>query len=245
MINLTPKRLAVYNKISNLLLLQAPSVAEKTILEELALMIALEWHKALLYGTGTSYQPKGILKSGISSSTAIGAAGGRFTFDCAQRMEADIDKVDLLLDTGNFAFVVHPNIKQGLKRERVGFSSGTSAVANEGFPMFGMFQGMMDNKAVEDRVGYAIKSTTQIHTNNVKGNSSTMSDVLFGDFTQLIIATWADMVLKKTDVASDPTSSAFLNDETWFLMQMQCDTAIKNELAFTKLTDAESNPANW
>jgi len=245
MINLTPKRLAVYNKISNLLLLQAPAVAEKTILDELALMIALEWHKALIYGTGTSYQPKGIMKHSIIASAALGASGGRFTLDKAQVMQADIDNVDLLLDTGNFAYVMHPLVKQGMKRERVSFASGTSAVGNTGFPVYGLYQGMADNKAVEDRVGYPIKSTTQISKTNTKGSSTSCSDVIFGDFTQLIIATWANMVLKKTDVASDPNSSAFLNDETWFLMQMQVDTAIKNENAFCQVADAETNSLLW
>lgn len=247
MINLVPKRLAAYNRISNLLLLQAPSVAEKTILDELALSIALTWHTALLYGTGTSYQPKGILKStGIQTETAIGTSGGRFTMDHAQKMQATIDNSDLLLDGGNFAYVCHPTVKQGLKRERVSFSSGTSAVGNQGFPIFGLYQGMMDDKAVEDRIGYPIKSTTQIAHATAKGTSSTLSDVIFGDFTQLIIATWADMVLKKTDVASDSAgNSAYLQDESWFLMQMQVDTAIKNELAFTHLTDAETLPSSW
>jgi HK97 family phage major capsid protein len=246
MINLTPKRIAAYNRISNLLLLQAPSVAEKVIIDELSLMIALKLHSTLLYGTGTSYQPKGILTSGIQSSTAIGTNGGRFTFDHLQKMVADIDNQDLLLDSGNFGFVCHPTIKQGLKRERIGNTSGTFAVSNVGFPLFGLYQGMMDDKAVEDRCGYPIKSTTQINTTNTKGTSSTCSDVLFGDFTQLIIAEWAGLQIKKTDVASDAAgNNAFLQDESWFLISSQIDTAIKNELAFTKIADAETTVSAW
>jgi HK97 family phage major capsid protein len=237
-INLTPKRLAAYTKVSNLLLLQAPAVAEKVILEELARSLALAWHLAMLYGTGTSFQPKGIINSGIQATTAIGASGGRATLDVLQQMQATIDNSDLLLDSGKFIYVAHPIVKQYLKRERVQVITGTAS--NVGLPIYGMFQGNMADTDLEDRIGYPIKSTTQIHTNNAKGSSTTLSDVIFGDLTNLIVATWAGMVLKKTDVASDANSSAFLQDETWLLVQQQTDFAIKNELSWTKISDAET-----
>jgi HK97 family phage major capsid protein len=241
-INLNPKRLAVYDRISNQLLLQAPEVAEKILMEQLSLSISLKLHSTMLYGTGTQYQPKGIFNHSITSSTAIGASGGRFKLTHAIAMQKDIDNADLLVDSGKFAYIMHPIVKWGMRDERITMYSG--AAANSGMPI-NWFNGMND-KGLEDFLGYPFKTTTQIAKTSTKGNSTTCSDVVFGDFANFYVATWAGMTVKKTDQATDANgNSAWLQDETWIMLQLQTDWVIGNEAAFTQINDAETTSANW
>lgn len=238
---LRPKTLAAFTKISRRVLHQSAGVAEKIVRMELVNSMALGLEQALINGSGSEKEPKGIVNySGLTSTSAIGTNGGRFKVDKATDMVTAIDVANMLKPGGKFGYLMRPEAKQGLATERVVQYSGQSA--EDGMPVVNPF---MTDKQIESMLGYKVRTTTLIPGTLTKGTSSTCSYVIFGDWAQVILGMWEGFELKASDVAGNSSGSAMLNRQIWLSAFQGVDINVKNETGLTVISDAEITKANW
>ena len=170
--------------------------------------------------------------------------GGRFKIDDANLMIDDIESADEASTPGaKMGFLMHPRVKNGMKRERVQFYSGQAASA--GMPILPMNL-LMTDKVLSDQLGQKIACTTLVPFNETVGTSTTCSRVTYGNWDLFWMGMWRDLIIKVSDVASDgSTGSAFLDDQIYIVLFQEFDTALMRETAMTQATGAETTKANW
>jgi len=241
-IELRPKTVAGFTKQSRMLLTQAGSIADQIIQTELARGIALTWERAIMSGTGSSSQPTGIINtSGKTDSSALEATNGaRFRIDKAMAMMTKVDVNNLLTPGGKYGFLMRPEVLSGMKRERVPQFSGQPEA--QGMPIINP---MIKTSTLEDILEAVIRTTTLLPNNVVKGTSSTSSQVIFGDWSQLILAMWDDFEIVTSTIAGDSTGSAMRNRQIWINAFQNVDVNIKDPLGFTVVADAETLESAW
>ena len=240
-ITLRPKTLGAFTKISKRLIWQSSGVAEKEVRKQLVNSMSLKLEEALISGSGTDKQPKGIVNySNLTSTSAIGTNGGRFRVDKATDMVTAIDVANMLKPNGKFGFLMRPEVKQGLATERVVQYSGQSEA--NGMPVINPF---MSQAELETMLGYKCRTTTLISNTLTKGTSTTCSYVIFGDWAQVILGSWMGMELTASATAGNSGGSAMLNRQIWLTAFQDVDIQVRNETGLTVLSDAEATKANW
>jgi HK97 family phage major capsid protein len=235
---LRPRKVGAFTKQSNRLIYQSRGVSDAVIKKEIARSLALKLEDGYINGTGTDYQPLGIMNASTmtTSSVSLGTNGGRFRIDDAAKQISDLEDVNELQMSGTFGWLMNPRIKNGMKRERSTQYSGQSA--NAGLPILWMSP-LLTDKVLEDLLGYKIGSTSIVSKAETTGTSTTTSSVIFGNWTQFWIGMWRDFVLKVSDVAGDgSTGSAFLQDQMYIVGFQEVDCLAMRPSAFTKATGA-------
>jgi HK97 family phage major capsid protein len=241
-IKLMPKKVAAFTKISRRLVYQTRGAADQIIKTALSQAMALKLDEGLLIGSGSVGQPLGLLNAtGMTASNNVvtsSAVGGRFRIDKAAEMAMNIDVANELKNTGSFGFLMRPEVMWGMKRERVLQYSGQSeSTALPALPM----NLLMTNALLEQQMGYRFRTTTTISK-----DSNGLSTVLFGNFKLFYVAFWRDLELRVSEQASDASgNSAFLQDQFYLVAFQEADCGVGRAGAFTKITDAQSNPASW
>jgi hypothetical protein len=206
----------------------------------------VDWaNEGLTVGTGTEYQPKGILNQPdtTSSTVSLGNNGGRFRVTDAARMEMDIDVANELIDNGKFGYLMRPEVKSGMKRERVVMYNG--ATADLGLPV-DVMNPLMSDARLRDILGYDFKTTTQVPKDNVVGTSSTCSKVAFGNWEFFYVGMWRDFVIKVSEHASDAGGkSAFTEDQLYVVAFQEIDCELVRPTAMTIAAGAECLESKW
>ncbi len=224
---LRPKTAAAFAKISRKLIKQSRGVADKIVREQLQKAFALGLESAFLNGLGNEKQPSGIFRmSGMTADPTALSAGARFTHTSAAKMVAAIDQANMLKSTGKYSYLMHPNTKWGLKMEKIAQFSGDTGgnfVVNP----------MISDKALEDMIGYSIKTTTLVPMSN----SNTRAPVIFGDFSQYAVGLWGGMELKASEEAGNASGSAYTQRQVWLIGFQDVDTNIKDATGLVKTTN--------
>lgn len=171
-LSFTPKNVGAYTEISRQLMLQSSPSAESLVTADLGAVIALAIDNAAIAGSGSSGQPTGIINT-AGISTATAAS---ITYDGVLGMQQALADANLVPDSGGF--VTTPAVAR-LLMQRVKFSS-TASPLWEG----GLYDGNM--------AGYRAMSSLQMA-------SATM---LFGDWSQLIIAEWGVLEIEVNPYAN-------------------------------------------
>jgi len=242
---LRPRKLGAFTKQSNRLIYQSRGVSDGIIKQLLAESIALKLEEGLIIGTGTDKQPLGIqlATTMTTSSVSLGASGGRFRIDDAGKMISDLDDANELAMPGTFGFLMNPRVKNGMKRERSAQYSGQAA--NQGLPVLWM-NPLLNDKVLEDLIGYKIGSTSIVPKTNTVGESTSCSKVIFGNWTKFWVSFWRDFVIKVSDQAADGSGgSAFLQDQMFIVAFQEVDCLAMRPSAFTMATGAETTEASW
>lgn len=231
---LRPKTAAAFTKISRRLMHQSANTIEGIIRGELVKSFALGLDTALLNGSGSEKVPRGVANfSGLTSTDAIGANGGRFTIDKAAEMAMNIDVANML--SGNLGYIVRPEVLSYLLRERVEqFSGQGSANAQPILPG----ATIMSQAQLEATLGYKIRTTTLLGNTTTKGTGTSGSQVFFGDWSQLTVGMWEGFEIKASDVAGNASGSAMTQRQIWLTAFQGIDSNIKDETGFTTVSDA-------
>lgn len=231
---MTPKTGNMLIKLSNKLLKQT-TVASGIIETLMREGIQIGMDNIAINGTGSNSQPLGILNSvDLPTAIAIGTNGGRLTVDKIAQMIADVEDTDFLASNQAPGVLLHPRAKSGMKRERVAqFSTDTS-----GMPLINP---LMTDAVLNDTLGSNIVSTTNMAKDIEKGTSTSLSQVLVGQFDRFAWGTWGGMSFKSSDVAG----TAFETNQTWLVAFVDMDTLMLQKDAFSLLSDAETDESNW
>ncbi len=225
-INLTPRQLAAMVKVSSRLLRLSTPSAERLIREDMARAIAEKFDLAALRGTGASGEPLGIANIIGINTIAIGANGGRFTLN-----EADLMRDELANDNalrGSLGYIFNPKVLGRLRRERIAQFSADTGGSYLNLPM--------SNATLQEQLGDAFRTTTQVPTDLAKGSGTNLSEVYFGNWRELLIGMWLRLELQ----ASSEAGEAFQRNQVWIKATMEGDVQVRHPESFCLNSDAES-----
>ena len=225
-LSLTPKVVGCLVKLSNRLIQLSNPSAEGMVRRDIAKALALAIDLKALRGDGTSNTPTGIANTSGINTVAIGTSGGVFDFDIASQMIDELD-VDNAL-SGKLGFAFHSKVKGKMKRERIPQFSGDGKGAYVMMPM--------TDAVLKERLGFAFETTNQIPTNLTKGSGTSLSEVYFGNWEELLIANWGAMQI----MASQETSDAFEKNQTWVRILQDVDIGVRHAQSFCLVSDANT-----
>lgn len=224
-LNLSPKRLAAYIQLSNQLLAQSESNISRYANRFLVQGAAIEMEKAFLKG-GSSNEPVGILGStsnytrlhaGDAANVAVNANGSRLVW-------ADWVKLVSAPKNANSpdgqAYVTSPAIKG---RAQITPRQSSGVEGNFILPSW--------NAGIN---GYPVLGTTNLPDTFTKGGSTVLSAVIFGDWSQTVIASWGGL-----EIGVDPYTNMKEN-MTNVILNTYMDCGSLNPAAFAAIIDAQS-----
>lgn len=210
---LTPKTLAAVTRFSRRMLLQSSIDIEMFVRADLMRVMALAVENAVLNGTGSSNQPRGLFNQSGVLSVALGTNGAAPTWDAIIGMESAIAAANA--DVNSMAYLTNAVMRGKLKRTQK-FSGTNGDPIWEG-------NGQMN--------GYRTAVTNQVPSNLTKGSGTSLSAILFGNWADVLIALWSGM-----DLMTDPYSSA--DSGTVRVVAFQdVDVAIRHPESFCLITD--------
>jgi HK97 family phage major capsid protein len=191
-ITFSPKRLAAYIQVSNQLMLQSSNSIDGYVRNWLLNAMAQSLETAAIKGGGSN-EPVGIIgNSNVNVTFAGGAASNSTNANGAAPIWADVVNLMKAVENANgngVAYLTNPTVKAKLQ---------TTARQSSGVE--GNF--ILPSGGTELN-GYNMQTTTLVPSNLSKGNSSTLSALIFGDFSKMAIANWGGM-----ELTVDPYSGA-------------------------------------
>ena len=219
-VTFSPKRLAAFIAVSNQLMLQSSNSIDTYVREFLLNAMALELEKAAIKGGGTN-EPVGILgNSNINIAYAGNAASNSTNANGAAPVWADVVNLDKLVDVANAqgnAYITNPKVKAALQ-----------LTARQSSGVEGNF---ILPSATNELNGYPFAWSTTVPSNLSKGTSSTLSALIYGDFTKLAIASWGGM-----ELVMDPYSGA-KGGLTNVILNSYLDVNLLQPTAFAAIKD--------
>lgn len=240
-LDLVAKKLGIMVKMNNELLRFTSPTAEGMVRMDMARVAALKADLAMLEGTGGT-QIKGLLTYETASSwvygqdklieltaSTTGNDGNTMTGPDVNRMvEALPDMVPE--PTG---WVMRRAMWQAIKNFRAdAITTGDS----RGQFLFGQFRGL-DEKMVNNLVGYPVTASSQVSTARVKGNGTNLTYVLTGYFPDWITARFGIMEFLATQLGD----TAFQQDQTWLRGIQQLDAGPRHASSFVFMDDLTNN----
>lgn len=208
----TPKRLASSVLISLQNLMQTNNAIEIMTIEDINRAIAQALENAAINGTGTG-QPKGILNYSGIGSVVGGTNGLAPTWDHIVALESAIANANA--DGSTMAYLINSKTRGKLKT--------TPKISGQ--PMYIMGETNMIN-------GYASGVSNLVPSNLTKGTSSGVCSAgIFGDFSQLLIGTWAFLDLSIDNVSQKKNGYVELTVNSFN------DVAVRHEESFAAVKD--------
>jgi len=246
---LRPKKAGAFSKQSSRLAYQSRGVSDTMIKKQIANAMSLKMSEMFYKGSGADKEPAGIMIETANMTDAgytsdiLSTNGARFRIDDTQKLMTAIECADEYPDSGNYAFLMHPRVRSGMRRERVIQYSGQAEA--QGMPIMG-YNPLINNTTLDSLIGAPIKVTTQVTATDTVGSSTTCSKVLFGNWEYFYAGLWRDFTMKISDVAGDgSTGSAFLDDMIYIVAFQEFDCALVRPTAFTFVGGAETSETSW
>lgn len=177
-ISLSPKHIGALSIITRNMLQQSTPDIEMLVRADMLTTIALGIDAAALYGTGTGYQPLGIANQPGIGPVIGGANGGALTIDNMIDLETAVTSANA--DDGALAYLTNARAVGTLKK----LKSSTGQYLWTNSPM-----GQRSGTPGEIN-GYTVARTNQARSNLTKGSGTNLSEVYFGDWSQVIIGEW-------------------------------------------------------
>jgi HK97 family phage major capsid protein len=191
-VSFSPKRLAAFIQVSNQLLRQSSNSIDLYVRQYLINAMAQELEKAAIKGGGTN-EPTGVIgNSNVNVIFAGGASSNSTNANGAAVVWADVVNAMKAVENNNAmgqAYLTNPLVKAALQ------TTGRQASGVEGNFILQSGAGELN--------GYPLAVTTNVPSNLAKGSSSTLSGMIFGDWSKLGIASWGGM-----ELTVDPFSGA-------------------------------------
>ena len=191
-ITFSPKRLAAYIQVSNQLMLQSSNSIDGYVRNWLLNAMAQSLETAAIKGGGSN-EPVGIIgNANVNVTFAGGATSNSTNANGIAPVWADVVNLMKAVENANgngVAYLTNPLVKAKLQTT-ARQSSGVEG--NFIWPSGGT-----------DLNGYNVQTTTLVPSNLSKGSSSTLSAMIFGDFSKMAIASFGGM-----ELTVDPYSGA-------------------------------------
>lgn len=232
---LSVKKLAVLVKIPNELF-RFPTVSvEQIIRADMMKSASLKMDKAFLEGTGSAFEPKGIINyAGINSYTAgtVGADGNTFSPEDVAKMIGTVEEQNVPFEN----WVMRPLMYAAIANRR---ADAVSAADGKGMFLFNTLRGHADSTAAPQNnsegalEGYKAFKTNQVSKTRDKGSATNLTYILGGNFSEYMVAMSGVMEFAVTSLGDTP----FQSDQSWIRLITWCDGAPRHEEAFVLCDD--------
>lgn len=216
-IQLIARKLAVLVKVSNELLADGSPDVDAFIREDIAKTVRLKVDRAVLYGSGTAGEPRGVYNADPTYKVALNAVP---TYDLLNTLVSQLEEANVDVGDGSTAWILHPRDKNAFRSLQDGngayiFASGALVAGETPVP--------------KQLLDYPWFTTTQV----TKTGSPEETDVFFGHWKDVIVA------MRKTIevVASDVAGTSFETDQTWIRCIMRLDVALRHPESVAIYTD--------
>lgn len=219
--SLTPKFVGSYVPISTFLLSNSNANIEQLVRDDLFTTLSLALDIKALNGDGTSKTPIGIKNTPGVRAYEPGTDGDDPNYDFLLSMEGILSDQNALVVGRNTGFVSHPSVFRKIKRAKIPQYSGQT----DGQPVFSP---IVSDEVLSSAIGHGLYATTQLPIDNEKGASGeTLSELYFGDWSQLIIGMWQNLTLSSTK-----EGEAWLKNQKWIKAVMQTDIVVRQPDSF-------------
>jgi HK97 family phage major capsid protein len=191
-ITFSPKRLAAYIQVSNQLMLQSSNSIDAYVRNWLLNAMAQSLETAAIKGGGSN-EPTGIIaNSNVNVTFAGGASSNSTNANGIAPVWADVVNLMKAVENANgegVAYLTNPKVKAALQ-----------TIPRQASGVEGNFIWPAGGAELN---GYNVATSTLVPSNLSKGTSSTLSAMIFGDFSKMAIASWGGM-----ELTVDPYSGA-------------------------------------
>ena len=192
-ITFSPKRLAAYIQVSNQLMLQSSNSIDAYVRNWLLNAMAQSLETAAIKGGGSN-EPTGIIaNSNVNVTFAGGASSNSTNANGIAPVWADVVNLMKAVENANgegVAYLTNPKVKAALQ-----------TIPRQASGVEGNFIWASGGAELN---GYNVATSTLVPSNLSKGTSSTLSAMIFGDFSKLALASWGGGM----ELVVDPFSGA-------------------------------------
>ena len=216
-ITMQARTLGARTTVSRLLLLESDPSIEQIVRDDLVSAIASKIQDVMIEGGGSN-EPTGVTKTSGVGAVTVGDNGGAPTWALITNLVREVEVDNAVLNDGTLGFATNPKLKSKMAQTaKVGSSDSV----------------MLLNDPWSSLYGYPIRFSTDVPSNLTKGTTSgTCSALIFGDWSQLIMASWG----ASPDVLVDPYSSS--SDGTvQIIVFSEIDAAVRNAQSFAITVD--------
>ncbi len=211
---MSPKRITGYGLISRRLIAQSSIDVENMFRMDLMRAVAELLDAAAITGTGLNNQPTGLLTAANVATVALGADGAAPTW-------ANILALKAALGTKEFVSPRWAHLVNGITEA---YLKSKSKDAGSGNFIMSEMDVINGKKTVV---------TDHLPSNLTKGNGTGLSALVFGDFSNLYIGSWAGL-----EILADPYTAAGTN-QLKLVVNAHNDVLVARPEAFAKIIDAD------
>lgn len=225
---LKAKKLAARGSIPNELFRYSNPAADAIVRNDIARAMALAMDLAGLQGTG-GLQPTGLISltgaQAIGTYTASKTAtdGNTFQPQDWSKILGVIENNNGIINENTVAFIARPKFYRFTDPFRADAVSAGDAAGT-----FVEMMKMANEKQQPTKYGYPVVLSNQVSGARTKGSGTTLSYVLAGDFSQLLIGMGAVMELDMNPFGDTPWQT----DQTEIRGILQCDIAVRHSESF-------------
>lgn len=213
---LAPKTLGVFTDISRKLMMQSDPSAEQIVRDDILNAVAAKIEDVAIEGDASN-EPTGITKTSGIGSVAIGTNGGAPTWASVVNLVKEVEVDDARINDGACAFLTNSKVKAKLAQTAKVSSSDSVMVLDA--PWDALY-------------GYPLAVTNHVPSDLTKGSTSgTCSAMVFGDFSQLIMAFWS-----APDVLVDPYTGGSAGN-TRIIVHQDLDVGVRHAQSFAACLD--------
>ena len=213
---LAPKTLGVFTDISRKLMMQSDPSAEQIVRDDILNAVAAKIEDVAIEGDASN-EPTGITKTSGIGSVAIGTNGGAPTWASVVNLVKEVEVDDAKINDGSCAFLTNSKVKAKLAQTAKVSSSDSVMVLDA--PWDALY-------------GYPLAVTNHVPSDLTKGSTSgTCSAMVFGDFSQLIMAFWS-----APDVLVDPYTGGSAGN-TRIIVHQDLDVGVRHAQSFAAVLD--------
>jgi HK97 family phage major capsid protein len=191
-ITFSPKRLAAYIQVSNQLMLQSSNSIDAYVRNWLLNAMAQSLESAAIKGGGSN-EPVGIISnSSVNVTFAGGATSNSTNANGIAPVWADVINLMKAIENSNgtmINYLTNPKVKAALQ-----------TIPRQSSGVEGNF---IWPAGANELNGYGAATTTLVPSNLSKGSSSSLSALIAGDFSQMMVANWGGL-----ELTVDPYSGA-------------------------------------
>ena len=214
---LAPKTLGVFTDISRKLMMQSDPSAEQIVRDDILNAVAAKIEDVAIEGSGSN-EPSGITKVSGIGSVAGGTNGAAPSWANIVNLVKEVEVDNANLNDGTCAFLTNSKVKAKLAQ--------TARVASSDSVM-------ILNAPWNEIYGYNMAVTNHVPSDLTKGSTSgSCSAIIFGDFSQLIMAFWSS-----PDVLVDPYTGGSAGN-TRIIVHQDLDLGVRHAQSFAAMLDA-------
>ena len=227
LVTLRPRTIGSIVPVTRRLLMQSSGDAEAIVREDLISTIALGFDQAAISGTGINNEPLGILNYPGVNSVSIGANGGALTWNHIVQLETEVS-VDNA-DDGNCYYLTNATTRGKMKTTQKVAGQAVFLWEDSLNPAFGL-QG--ESRSIGFVNGYAGFCSNQMPSDGTKGSGSNLSSLIFGNFSQLMLANWGIL-----ELLPNQYGAGFPSGVIEIRAMLDADIAIRHAESFSAITD--------